>query len=96
MFLYLLGLASGQKSYRVPWLFFFIGLLLFNLGKEVVKILVFPSVFAVYDPGAYSIAKRSCFPLQLFAAKISFFIHFLSPFIRKEHAWFCPCSVGSS
>lgn len=75
MFLYLLGLASGTEIIsRTMVVFSLIGLLLFNLGKEVVKILVFPLLFLLFMiPVPIALQSAVAFPLQLFATKISFF-----------------------
>ena len=75
MFLYLLGLASGTEIIsRTMVVFSLIGLLLFNLGKEVVKILVFPLLFLLFMiPVPIASQSAVAFPLQLFATKISFF-----------------------
>jgi len=75
MFLYLLGLASGTEIIsRTMVVFSLIGLLLFNLGKEVVKILFFPLLFLLFMiPVPIALQSAVAFPLQLFATKISFF-----------------------
>lgn len=87
MFLYLLGLASGTEIIsRTMIVFSLIGLLLFNLGKEVVKILVFPLLFLLFMiPVPVAVQSALAFPLQLFATKISYlFIQALSIPVYQE------------
>lgn len=87
MFLYLLGLASGTEIIsRAMIVFSLIGLLLFNLGKEVVRVLAFPLLFLLFMiPVPVTVQGALAFPLQLFATKIAYlFIQALSIPVYQE------------
>lgn len=87
MSLYLLGFASGTEIIsRTMIVFSLIGLLLFNLGKEVFRILAFPLIFLLFMiPVPAAILGLLAFPLQLFATKIAYlFIQAFSIPVHQE------------
>lgn len=87
MSVYLLGLASGTEVIsRAMIVFSLIGLLWFNLGKEVVRLLAFPLLFLLFMiPVPVAVQSALAFPLQLFATKISFlFTRALSIPVHQE------------
>ncbi len=87
MALYLLGFASGTAVIsRCMIVFSLIGLLLFTLGKEVVRVLAFPLLFLLFMiPVPVALQSALAFPLQLFATKISYLlIQMLSIPVHQE------------
>lgn len=76
MCFYLLGFASGTEIIsRTMIVFSLIGLLLFTLGKEVVRFLAFPLLFLLFMiPVPVAVQSALAFPLQLFATKISYLL----------------------
>lgn len=64
----------GDVSFvsRLMIVFSLIGLLLYNLGKELVRILIFPLLFLFFMiPVPLSLIERISIPLQLFASTVS-------------------------
>lgn len=87
MVLYLLGYTGGIVFIsRTMVVFSLVGLLLFTLGKDVVKIIIFPLLFLLFMvPVPVTVRGALAFPLQLFATKISyFFIQALSVPVYQE------------
>lgn len=87
MSLYLLGFAGGTEVIsRTMIVFSLIGLLLFTLGKEVVRVLAFPLLFLLFMiPIPVAVQSSLSFPLQLFATKISYLlIQMLSIPVQQE------------
>lgn len=85
--LHLLGLASGTEVLsRAMIVFSLIGLLWFTLGKELVRLLVFPLLFLLFMiPVPVAVQSALAFPLQLFATNIAFlFIKALSIPVHQE------------
>jgi exosortase len=76
MLLYLIGYAGSLDILsRLMLVFSLAGLVLFCLGKEIFKIIVFPIFFLFFMiPVPDTILLSVSFPLQLFATKISYFL----------------------